>query len=267
MSNKREIKLEKGDIYMGFIITFVNEKGGVGKTSCCYNMAWELANMKKNVLMIDMDGQRSNLTYYAGIEKNEDTLTMADLLRKNVNPSEAVQKVKDNLFIVPATQDVTNIGSTVKLKKMKDVIAALERHYDYVFIDVSPSPDYRHLLSLSISDYALIIMLPDMASVEADNGIIETIEEVREVANQYLKVAGILFNRNEMRSNMGSIVRKLANEISTKLNTKVFKNSIRNAVAIGEVAYMHEGITDYDSNSKVADDVRKVVKEFIKEVG
>lgn len=251
---------------MGYTITFVNEKGGVGKTSSCFNMAWELANQKRKILMIDMDGQRANLTYYAGVEKSDDTLTMADILRKSEDPLKAVKKVKENLYLIPATQDVMNISTTVKIKRMREVIAALDEEFDYIFIDVSPSPDYRQLLSLSVSDYALIIMLPDMASVEADNGIVETIEEVQEVANPYLKVLGILFNRNETRTNMSSVVRELANVIAKKLDTKVFKHSIRNAVAMGELASMHMGVTDYDEKSNVADDMRKVVKEFLKEV-
>lgn len=249
---------------MAKIITFINEKGGIGKTSTCFNVAWELSKTKK-VLMVDMDGQRANLTYFCGIKKPDDLMTIADVLKKGKSTTEAIMEIKKNLHIVPATVDVADISQTVKVKKMKDSLKEVTDNYDYIFIDVNPSPDWRHYLSLSASDYALVIMLPDMASLEADNGILESIEEVKETSNPNLKVLGIVFNRNEERSNMSKQVKTLADKFAAKMGTKVFQSKIRNAVALGEVAYIHEGVTDYDSKSAVADDVRALVKELVKE--
>ena len=249
---------------MAKIITFINEKGGIGKTSTCFNAAWELSK-KKKVLMVDMDGQRANLTYFCGIKKPDDLITIADVLKKGKPIKEAIQEVKKNLHIVPAAVDVADISQTVKPKKIKESLKEVAEEYDYIFIDVSPSPDWRHYLSLSACDYALVIMLPDMTSLESDNGILESIEEVKETSNPELKVLGIVFNRNEERSLMSRQVKEMAEKFATKMETKVFKSKIRNAVALGEVAYVHQGITDYDSKSAVADDIRALVKEIEKE--
>lgn len=249
---------------MAKIITFINEKGGIGKTSTCFNVAWELAKTKK-VLMVDMDGQRANLTYFCGVKKPDDLITIADVLKKGKSTKEAIKEVKKNLYLVPATVDVADISQTVKAKKMKDALKEVAEDYDYIFIDVSPSPDWRHYLSLAACDYALVIMLPDMTSLESDNGILESIDEVKETSNPNLKVLGIVFNRNEERSNMSKQVKGLAEKFASKMDTKVFKSKIRNAVALGEVAYVHEGITDYDRKSAVADDVRTLTKELVKE--
>lgn len=249
---------------MAKIITFINEKGGIGKTSTCFNVAWELSKTKK-VLMVDMDGQRANLTYFCGIKKPDDLMTIADVLKKGKSTTEAIMEIKKNLHIVPATVDVADISQTVKVKKMKDSLKEVADDYDYIFIDVSPSPDWRHYLSLSVSDYALVIMLPDMASLEADNGIVESIEEVQDTSNPNLKILGIVFNRNEERTNMSKQVKSLAEKFADRMGTKVFNSKIRNAVALGEAAFVHEGITDYDSKSAVADDVRALVKEIVKE--
>lgn len=249
---------------MAKIITFINEKGGIGKTSTCFNTAWEIAKSKK-VLMIDMDGQRANLTFFCGIKKPDDLVTIADVLKKGKDIKESIKSVKKGLDIVPAAVDVSDISQNVKVKKMKEALKSVERDYDYIFIDVSPSPDWRHYLTLSASDYALVIMLPDMTSLESDNGILESIEEVKETSNPNLKVLGLVFNRNEERSNMGKQVKMSAESFAAKMNTKIFKSKIRNAVALGEVAYMHQGITDYDAKSAVADDIRSLVKEMMKE--
>ena len=251
---------------MAHIITFINEKGGIGKTSCCFNIAWELANKKKKILLVDMDGQRANLTYFCGVKKSDDMVTIYDLRMKGISASEATKSIKDNLDIIPANVAVSGLNQSAKTKRMKEVLAQVQDQYDYIFIDVSPSPNWGQYLSLVASNYAVIVMLPDMTSLEADNGIIESIEEVQENANPNLSVLGLLFNRNEYRSNMSKQVKQVSEKVAKRLNTKVFSSSIRSSVLMGEVAYAHEGITDYDKKSLVAEDVREIAKELEKEV-
>lgn len=246
-------------------ITFINEKGGIGKTSICFNVAWQLSKTRK-VLMVDMDGQRANLTYFCGIKKPDDLITTADVLKKGKPVKEAIKNVKENLDIVPAAVDVSDISQSVKVKRMREALEEVSSDYDYIFIDVSPSPDWRHYLSLSVSNYALLIMLPDMTSLESDNGILESIEEVKDTSNSNLEVLGIVFNRNEERSNMGKQVKKISQQFAEKLNTKVFESKVRNAVALGEVAYAHVGITDYDPKSPVAADITSLTEEIKREV-
>ena len=247
------------------IITFINEKGGIGKTSTCFNVAWELSNRKK-ILMLDMDGQRANLTYFCGIQKPDDLITVADVLKKGKYINDSIQNVKDGLDIIPANVDVADISQTVKVRKMKEVVKEIADEYDYIFIDVSPSPDWRHYLALSVSNYALIIMLPDMTSLESNNGILESVDEVKETTNPNLKVLGIVFNRNENRTNMSKQVKEISDIFAEKMNTKVFKSKIRNAVALGEVAYVHVGVTEYDPKAAVAEDIRNLVEEIEKEI-
>ena len=249
---------------MAKIIAFINEKGGIGKTSVCFNAAWELANTKK-ILMIDLDAQRSNLTFFCGIKKPDDLITMYDVLKKGASIKKAIKTVKKNLDIVPATVDVADITQTVKVIRMKEALREVANDYDYIFIDVSPDPDWRHFLALSASDYVNVIMLPDMASLESNNGIIESINEVKENTNPNLKVLGILFNRNEDRSNMSKLVKNTAEKFAEKMNTKIYKSKIRNAVVLGEIVAMHIGVTEYDSKSAAANDVRAFVKEMIEE--
>lgn len=251
---------------MAHIITFINEKGGIGKTSCCFNIAWELTNKKKKILLVDMDGQRANLTYFCGVKKSEDMITIYDLLLKGKAPSEAIVSVKANLDIIPANVEVSMLNQTAKAKRMKEVLSQVQDQYDYIFIDVSPSPNWGQYLSLVSSNYAVVVMLPDMASLEADNGVIESIEEVQDSSNPNLSVLGILFNRNEFRSNMSKQVKQVSEKVAKRLNTKVFNSSIRSSVLMGEVAYAHVGITDYDKKSLVAEDVKEIAKELEREV-
>ncbi len=250
---------------MGKTITFINEKGGIGKTSCCFNLAWEIANRKK-VLMIDLDGQRANLTYFCGHKKPDDLLTMFDVLKRGKDIRDVIVEVKDGLFLVPATVDVSSLDQAAKVSSMKKVIRDIAPAYDYIFIDVSPTPNWGQYLALSSSDFAIVPMLPDITSLEADNGIIETVEEVKDSSNPNLVVLGLLFNRNDNRTNLSKQVKMMAEKMANKLETKVFETKIRNSVLLGENVYYHVGITEYDSKSAVAGDIKALAAEIEREV-
>lgn len=251
-----------GILKMATTITFINEKGGVGKSQTQFSIAWELSLRGKKVLIIDMDGQRANISYMCGVKKSDDMATMFNVLQMNLDPTNAIVNIRENFDIIPGTNALSGITQAAKSKRMKEVISQLGAAYDYIFIDVSPSPDWRQYLTLSACDYAIIVMLPDMASLEANNGIIESIEELQEGANPNLKIMGILINRNENRSNMGKTARSFAEKFAQALNTKVFKTTVRNAVSMGESAYSHIGITEYDSSSDVAKDIRSITDEL-----
>lgn len=250
---------------MGSIITFINEKGGIGKTSCCFNTAWELAKSKK-VLMIDLDGQRANLTYFTGIQKSDDMVTMYNILQTGSDIRESIITVNDGLFLIPATVNVANLNQNAKITRMKKSLAEIKSEYDYIFIDVNPTPNWSHVLALSSSDYIIIPMLPDIASLEANNGISESIEEVQETTNPNLKVLGILFNKNNSRTNLSKQVNSIAEKMAIQLESKVFKTKIRNTVALSENVYLHQGVTDYSPKSTAADDIRNLVIEIEKEI-
>lgn len=246
---------------MSRITTFINEKGGIGKTSCCFNVAWELSK-KNRVLMIDLDGQRANLTWFCGIEKTDDMVTMFNVLQAGESIQNAIVNVKENLDLVPATVIVSSLTQTAKIIRMKKALEEVKDLYDYVFIDVNPTPNWSHVLALSASDYIIIPMLPDPASLEANLGIAESVEEILETTNPNLKVLGILFNKNNNRTNLSKQVTAIAENMAEKLETKVFETKIRNAVVLSENAHVHQGITDYDPASNAAEDVRNLVKEI-----
>ena len=246
-------------------IVFINEKGGVGKTSMCFNTAWELSKNKK-VLLIDMDGQGSNLTFFCGVKKNMDMLTTYDVLQKGKNIKEAIQRVKTNLYILPATNETTNLSQSAKITGFKEQLRSIENDYDYVFMDVSPTPTRAHALSLAVADYVIIPMLGDVASLEADKGIVESIEEIKEEANHNLKVLGIIFNKFSMRTNLSQQVYDATKNYADRLDTKIFNSTIRNAVVLSECVNSHVGVTEYAPGTPAAEDIIKFSREIERRV-
>ena len=251
---------------MAVKIAFINEKGGVGKSSCCFNVAWELSKTKK-VLIIDLDGQRANVTYFAGVPRKEDLWTMADVvISGRCKMKDAIVNIKNGLDIVPATTVVSTIDHNVKIRKFKEAVASVEDSYDYIFIDVNPTPNWSHVLCLGTVEKAIIVMLPDVASLEADLGALETVEEVQESVNPKLRVLGFLINKYDGRTILSKEALERAKSIASQVDSKVFETKIRSSVSLGENVLAHVGITEYDPKSRAAADVRKLVEEIVEGV-
>lgn len=249
---------------MGKIIALMNEKGGVGKSSITYSCAWALAERKKKVLIIDMDGQMASITYLSGVKRDDDTLTMSDVLLRNKPIGKAIMKVSDDLelYIVPSTSAMADAMVTAKISRMRKVFDDIRDEYDYIFFDVNPSPDWKHALTLSIADYVGIIMLPDVLSLEANMGIVDSIVEVKSNSNSDLQVLGIIMNQFNKQTNLAKAVEDKASEMAEHLNTCVLRTKVRKAVAMGESAKAHVGITKYAGKSDVAGDIIQLVDEI-----
>lgn len=251
---------------MAKTVAFINEKGGVGKSSICFNVAWCLATEHgKRVLMIDMDGQRANLTFIAGIDKPGDLATMYDVLVDDLDVKKSVLVVEDDLHIIPATADVAGLNAqNGSPAKMQRVIKELDPYYDLIFIDVSPSPN-GHIHALAVADGIVIPMLPDVTSLEANMGIIESVKLAKAKLNPKLRVLGIAMNRYTLRSRLSTQVTETAERMAKAMSTKVFKSKIRQAVALSENVGQNIGITSYTKGG-AADDIRNLSKEILEEV-
>lgn len=248
---------------MSDVIAYINEKGGVGKSSVCFNVAWCFAERGKKVLMIDLDGQRANLTYICGIEKKPGLLTMFDVLTTGVDVKRSVLVVEDNLHIIPATVDVAALDrNNNRLEDMQKAIDSLRPYYDMIFIDVSPTPNRGHALALAAADGVIIPMLPDITSLEANMGVIESIRLAKKETNPKLRVMGVVLNKYTLRTLLSTKVTATANKMASALGSKVFKTKIRQGVAMSENVGQHIGVTAYAPKSKCSDDIKNLCDEI-----
>ena len=246
------------------IVTFIAEKGGTSRSSVVFSSSWLLAAKGKKVLIIDMDGQAANVSYYAGVNKTPDMHTLVDLF-KGVDIKDTIVNIKENLDIIPANAELTNLGQTAKLSVLKKAVRSIPE-YDYVFIDVNPTPGWTHFLSLSVSDSAIIVSLPDVACLKANEGILESIDEIQNSSNPNLELLGILFGKNENRTSMAQQVHEFAESMAQRAGTTVFNASIRNSVVMGELVAAHKGISDYAPKSPVAGGFDEFVHELLAKI-
>ena len=253
---------------MGKVIALMNEKGGVGKSALTFSCAWNMVEKGKRVLVVDMDGQKANITYLAGVKTDVGTKTIEDVLLRDVPIQDCIQSVPCGqqdctLDIVPATVQMAALPTTAKMSKMKKVMREIKQQYDMVFLDVNPSPDWRHALTLSVLDGVGVVMLPDVLSLEANRGVFDSIEEITEGANANLKVLGIILNQFDIRTRLAKAVIDKAGEMAQFYGALLFATKVRKAVALSESAAAHIGVTAYAPASAVANDIRALTDELL----
>ena len=188
---------------------------------------------------------------------------MADVFKHNTDINSGILNVKHNLDIIPANISVASLSiMDAKVSKFRHAFKQIHNTYDFIFIDVNPAPGWSHYLSLSVSDFAIIVMLPDIASLEGNKGILDTISEIQQTTNPNLKILGFLINKFDSRTTLSKKVIETTETLASNVNSRVFKNKIRQSVLLSENILEHKGITDYARKSVPARNYSRFVNEF-----
>ena len=251
---------------MGKIIAFANQKGGVGKTTTCINLAAYVAAMGKRVLVVDMDPQ-GNATSGLGIEKNEKLHTMYDVIGGETSVDEVVKVTGVNgLNIIPSTVDLA--GAEIELVQMdsrerivKKILGDLRNNYDYICIDCPPSLGLLTVNALTASDAVVIPIQCEFFALEGLSQLMNTIKLVKKHLNQTLDVEGVILTMKDSRSNL---VNEVSNEIKRFFGSKVFDSVIPRNVRLAEAPSHGEPILTYDPKSKGAIAYMELAQEFLK---
>ena len=250
---------------MAKIIAFANQKGGVGKTTTCINMAAYMAVMGKRVLILDMDPQ-GNASSGVGIEKNNKLKTIYNVIDKDAFVDEVILHTAIvGLDIIPATVDLA--GAEIDLVQMqsrehvvKNILAKIRDNYDYIVIDCPPSLGLLTVNSLSAADSVIIPIQCEFFALEGLSQLMNTVRLVKQHLNPQLQVEGVVLTMKDNRSNL---VAQVSAEIKKFFGAKVFETYIPRNVRLAEAPSHGEPIVLYDTSSKGADAYLKLTEELL----
>ena len=253
---------------MGKIISFANQKGGVGKTTSAVNIAASLGVLGYKVLLIDLDPQ-GNATSGVGIMKKALKSTVFDMLTTDASVDAVTFKTKyDNLSVVPAHTtlaraeyelgDIEN-GEYVMKKKLE----AIRDKYDYIIIDCPPSLGMLTVNAMTASDGVVIPMQCEFFALEGLSQLMFTISRIKTHYNKTLNVTGILITMHNSRLILSM---QVINELRKHYADKLFETTISRNVKVSEAPGFGAPVYYHEKRSKGSVEYMNVAKELAERI-
>jgi len=245
------------------IIALINQKGGVGKTTCAINIGAGLNMLNKRVLLIDLDPQ-AHLTYSLGLPAHELKNTVYELLKGNVTLKDTIIK-RNGLSLVPSSLNLS--GAEIEFSGMagrefllKEILDR-ENKFDYAFIDCPPSLSLLTLNALTTAQEVYIPLQTEFLALQGMTKLLETIAIVKKRLNSGLDITGIIATRFDIRKNLN---REVVNKIKEYFGDKLFSTMIRDNISLAEAPSFGKTIFEYKSNSYGAKDYLNLCREIVK---
>lgn len=247
------------------IVSIVNQKGGVGKTTTAGNLATALAAVRHRVLLIDNDPQGNTSTGF-GINKAS-TRTYYDVLMNEADFQDVIMKTNiPCLDIVPADIDMTAIEMTGATRRnfktiLKSHLQTVEQNYDYIIIDCPPALGVLTINALVASSSLVIPLQCEFFALEGLKHLMETIKLIKSNLNSQLKINGVLLTMYDRRNNLTAMVEE---DVRKCLGEMVYEVVIPRNIKLSEASSHGKPILIYDYNCVGANAYINMAKEFLK---
>lgn len=250
---------------MGKVISVVNQKGGVGKTTTSVNISASLALNNKKVLLVDLDPQ-GNATSGVGIDKRTTNVSVYDLISDNAKIEDVIIKTEfENLYILPsnislAGAEIEMVEMENRMFKIKNILEPVVNDYDYIFIDCPPSLGLITLNALTASNSLLVPIQCEFYALEGLSQLMMTVRTVKKLYNSELELEGVLLTMYDGRLNL---TLQVADEVKKFFPDKVYKTVIPRNVRLSEAPSFGQPVLYFDKYSKGANAYLELANEII----
>ena len=242
------------------IISLLNHKGGVGKTTSTINIGAGLVELGKKVLLIDLDPQ-ANLTLSLGIPRQKVTIYEALRGEAELEPFTA----KPNMDVIISSLDLSGaemelINEAGREYILRELFVPLQDQYDFILIDCPPSLGLLTLNALTSSQYVIIPLQAEFLALQGLAKIKQVIDKVKFRLNKNLEICGVMAT---MYDNRRVLNRDVVETIHKYFGEKVFKTNIRDNVALAEAPAQRKDIFAYNPKSPGAEDYLNLCRELL----
>ena len=247
------------------IIAFANQKGGVGKTTTAINIGASLAAIKKRVLLIDLDSQ-GNAGTGLGFVRAAHRQSVYGVLMGTANAADNILTTAvPGMHIMPSS--IALSGAEVELLDMenreyrlRDALAPILSHYDYILLDCPPTLEFITLNALTTADKVIIPLQCEFFALEGIRHMLNSIEKIKEKWNPNLNVLGLLLTMYDKRQ---GLTRAVEDDVRNAFGDTVFKTVIPRNVRVSEAPSFGKPALFYDFNSTGAQAYLRVATELI----
>lgn len=255
---------------MGKVIAFVNQKGGVAKTTSALNIGAALAIEGKKVLLIDLDPQGS-LSKCAGFRDLDNAPTTYEVIKGEADINSAIKTKQGVAAYDLLPTDIRMSGAEIELISvpgrdtlLREALEGLKRPYDYVLIDCSPSLNILTLMALTAADELIIPVAAQYMPLDGMAQLLPTVELVKKRLNKGLEVGGVIITMYDSRR---SLDKEIIEAVKKKFPNQTFKTVVKNNSKLAEAPTFGKDIFEYEPKSSGAEAYRSIAKEIIEREG
>ena len=252
------------------IISVINQKGGVGKTTTVINLAAGLSMKGKKILVIDLDPQGNATTGLGLSNSDKSDKTIYSVLNGNKKISEVIQSTKfENLNLITSNVDLSGLevetaGDSRRAFKLKDELGSILNDsrvsYDYILIDCPPSLSLLTIMALVASDALVVPLQTEFFALEGLTQLMKTIQRIKSNLNPELSIRGILLTMYDRRNRLSGEVEK---EARNYFKEKVYQTMVPRNVRLSEAPSHGVPVLIYDNNCPGSKSYFNFTEEFL----